>query len=707
VSFVSFVANVFPIRFWVIVLALAAPLDASAPPPTLPVPFLPQTEALCGGASAAMVFRYLGDRHAGVQQFESLVDTRAGGIANTVLVDAIRARGWNAQLLDGSIATIREQVATGHPLILLIEDRPSRYHYVVAVGGDDNTVFVHDPTWGPERHLTVSELLRRWKPTGFWTLLVTGTAAQPASATGATTPRTPDRGETECDRLLEAALDKIESDGQGAADEALGHVTRQCPAASAPLRELAGVRFSQRRWRDAATLAEQALDRNDSDTYAWDVLGSSRFIQDDTRGALQAWNHIDKPKVDSVQIVGLTRTRYALMSQYAGLASNAMLTARQLSLADRRLRELPDRVTTTVGYRPDDEGFATVNVAIVERTRTPHDVVDWVSLGMPAAVEREVRVAIPGNTGQGELWEAAWRWWNGRPRVAASFSAPRAGRLGGIWRVSGSWEAQTYSGLHDAGNPDGIREEQARGAISFLNWVTPNLRVEASSGIDAWNAASDSSVASGSDVASGLSRTPRTTTTRTVFIGGSIERRFAGDRLSVAGAATSWVTAGAGLPFHAGTLRAAARSSVEPTGFTVLGNIRADFVSAQAPLAIWSGAGDGRARPGLLRAHPLLHDGVIDGPVFGRHVQSATLELQRWFRRPDVPRLGIAVFADTAHAAERLFVSTGRPFQLDLGAGVRLHVPGSDRTLRLDYAHGLRDRRAHAISATLESSPTR
>jgi hypothetical protein len=36
-----------------------------------------------------------------------------------------------------------------------------------------------------------------------------------------------------------------------------------------------------------------------------------------------------------------------------------------------------------------------------------------------------------------------------------------------------------------------------------------------------------------------------------------------------------------------------------------------------------------------------------------------------------------------------------------------LHVPGSDRTLRLDYAHGLRDRRAHAISATLESSPTR
>ena len=34
---------------------------------TLAVPFLPQTEALCGGAAAAMIFRFWGDRHADVQ----------------------------------------------------------------------------------------------------------------------------------------------------------------------------------------------------------------------------------------------------------------------------------------------------------------------------------------------------------------------------------------------------------------------------------------------------------------------------------------------------------------------------------------------------------------------------------------------------------------------------------------------------------------
>jgi hypothetical protein len=669
---------------------------------TLAVPFLPHTDALCGGAAAAMVFRYLGDRHADVQQFESLVDTRAGGIADSALVDAIRSRGWKAQLLDGSIATIREQVAAGHPLILLIEDRPSRYHYVVAVGADDTQVSVHDPTWGPNRQLSVSELLRRWKPTGFWTLLVTAEpVVRPTSPAAANPPRTPDPGSTQCDRLLDEALDIIESNGPGVADEALGSVSEQCPTASAPLRELAGVRFGQQRWRDAATLAQQALDRNVSDPYAWDVLGSSRFILDDTRGALRAWNHINKPKVDSVQIVGLTRTRYALMTQFAGLVPSAMLTARQLSLADRRLRELPDRVMTTVAYRPDDDGFATVNVAIVERSRTPHNLVEWVSLGTQTAIDREVSVAIPGNTGQGELWEAAWRWWDGRPRVAASFSAPRAGRLGGIWRVDGSWEAQTYNGPGDAGSRGGIREEQTRGALSFLNWVTPNLRIEASSGIDVWNRDT------GLDVAAGSSQNPRTQTPRTFFLGGSIEWRLATDRVSVAGASTSWSPAGEGLPFHAGTVRATARSAVEPAGFAVLGQIRADFVSAQAPFAIWSGAGEGRARPGLLRAHPLLHDGVIDGPVFGRQTQSATLELQRWFKRPELPRVGVAVFADSAHASHRLDAGSGRPFQLDVGSGVRVHLPGSDRTFRLDYAHGLRDRRAHAISATLESSPTR
>ena len=74
---------------------------------SLDVPYLPQTEALCGGAAAAMLFRYWGDRHASVQQFAPLVDRKAGGIADDDLTKALRDRRWSAVRLAGSVATLR------------------------------------------------------------------------------------------------------------------------------------------------------------------------------------------------------------------------------------------------------------------------------------------------------------------------------------------------------------------------------------------------------------------------------------------------------------------------------------------------------------------------------------------------------------------------------------------------------------------------
>ena len=76
-----------------LVLALAAALAVPPEPATpsgLTVPFLPQTEALCGGAAAAMVLRYWGERHADVQQFAPLVEM--------TMVEAPPTRGESAWL---------------------------------------------------------------------------------------------------------------------------------------------------------------------------------------------------------------------------------------------------------------------------------------------------------------------------------------------------------------------------------------------------------------------------------------------------------------------------------------------------------------------------------------------------------------------------------------------------------------------------------
>src|SRR5262249_57454476 len=100
-----------------------------------------------------MVFRYWGDAHADVQQFAALVDRRAGGIADDVLVDAIRARGWLALRIDGSIDELKTGLNNRQPVIVLIADRRDTYHYVVVTGLSAGRVVVHAPSSAPPRSI--------------------------------------------------------------------------------------------------------------------------------------------------------------------------------------------------------------------------------------------------------------------------------------------------------------------------------------------------------------------------------------------------------------------------------------------------------------------------------------------------------------------------------------------------------------------------
>src|SRR5438093_4537297 len=89
---------------------------------SLNVPYLAQTEGLCGGAAAAMVFRYWGDAHADVQQFAPIVDRRTRGIRDGDLVAAIGARGWWTSRFDGTIERLDQSLRDGPPVIVLLDD---------------------------------------------------------------------------------------------------------------------------------------------------------------------------------------------------------------------------------------------------------------------------------------------------------------------------------------------------------------------------------------------------------------------------------------------------------------------------------------------------------------------------------------------------------------------------------------------------------
>jgi hypothetical protein len=303
---------------------------------TLSVPYLPQTDALCGGAAAAMVLRYWGDAHVGVDEFAPLVDRRAGGIADDVLVKAIAARGWNTTVFAGSVERLQDEIQRQHPVIVLVADGSTQYHYLVVTAIDDDRVLVHDPAWGPSRLIPLPQFLRIWSPAHFWSLLVL-----------------PRDGTTQRSSVSEN--------------------TASLPTAvPGSIGELAGIRFAERQWAQAEKLAGQAVASDPTDRYAWDVLGSSRFMQDNLVGALRAWNQIEKPRIDLVEIDGVRHARYQTIAGALGLAPNALLTADSFRLADRRLNELPDRALSRLSYAPGQDGYAAVRAAIVERSEPPH-----------------------------------------------------------------------------------------------------------------------------------------------------------------------------------------------------------------------------------------------------------------------------------------------------------------------------------------------
>src|SRR5919198_1354218 len=457
---------------------------------TLDVPYLPQTDALCGGAAAAMVFRYWGDAHASVQEFAALVDRRAGGIVDDVLVGDIRRRGWNAGRVDGSIALLRDRLEQREPIIVLLADRGTRYHYLVVVGLTDGGVVVHDPSWGPSRTIREADFVRLWVPSRFWALVVrpgdvrlkanTAGSIQTSSFDAISPPLERDR----CDALLDSAVADIAARGFSAADAVLAAVREQCPESPAPLRELAGVRFAERRWSEAESFALEALARDPRDAYALDVLGSTRFMRDDPIGALRAWNRIGKPRIDRVRIEGLRHARYQAIVEALDLRPGSMLTADTLARARRRLDELPDRSTARLALRPDADGFAVVDVVIVERASIPRSAVDAAAIGASAAIDREVTVSLPGFAGEGEVWKASWRFWSNRPRVAGGFVAPRLSRLPGIWSVDASWDVQTFA---VADSTSFLRESRTHGGVAVTDWMTDMLRYSLRGGLDRWN----------------------------------------------------------------------------------------------------------------------------------------------------------------------------------------------------------------------------
>jgi len=629
--------------------------QAPRPIPLLDVPFISQSELLCGGAAAAMVLRYWGERAVTAESFAALVDRSAAGIRTDALIADLVRRGWMATAVSGSGELMRGELARGRPVLTLIEDRPSFFHYVVVVAANERGVVFHDPARVPFVVMSVTEFDRRWRAAEQWMALVVpgpgGGGKQPAAP--------PDRREATAQPTTMAACDQRVADGVRLAQandlsgaertlsEAIG-----CPAS---LRELAGVRVLQKRWPEAADLAEAATEADQADEYAWKVLATSRFVQNDRVGALAAWNQVGEPRVDLVRFDGLTRTRHRAVEQLVGAAPGSLLSSDDFIRARRRLASLPSASSTRLDFVPVGTGLAELRGVVAERPVVPTGRLSLAALAVSTAVTREVRVKTGSLSGGGESIEFAWRFWPHRPRVAARIEAPAP------W--GGVWAAQAYSERQPFNRPEIARAEQTGGRLGFSNWAAARWRWTFSAGADEWSDIGVHAAAAGA--------------LRLV----SLDERFeAGAEATVWRGASGFATVRS---------MARARSSTSMQDLVWMASAGFDAASSSTPLNLWAAGDTGHVRGALLRAHPVLDDGRLRLERLGRLLIHGSLEAQRWWRVAGPARIAAAAFSDVGRTARR-FSGRGQG-DVDVGVGARLAVAGIPGIFRADLGKGLRD----------------
>ena len=658
---------------------IALPRDgaAQAGPPSLrvlDVPFVSQSEALCGGAAAAMVLRYWGERSIDAESFAHLVNARAGGITTTALVDSLTERGWTATAVAGSEARLSEEIERfGRPVLALIEDRPGTFHYVVVVGAPSRGVIFHDPARTPYRVMSRDEFQRRWRASNRWmAVVVPGRQAQPSEPRVVPAVAITPANQSPCDALVAEGVRLAQAGDYAASERALTSAL-SCPG-SAAYRELAGLRVLQKRWSDVESLAGTAAQTDAGDAHAWRLLATARFLLDDRDGALAALNQAGEPAVDSVQVVGLRRTRAEVIEHAIDVDSGETLTTGALNRARRRLVEVPSLRSGTLEFVPVSSGRAEVRATVNERRLFPTGMNDLASLGGRAIFSRDARASIGAMTGSGERLDLQYRFRPGRPRLSATLLAPAP--WGGVWSVQGSWERQPFD------TPVVETAERTTGRLAWNDWLTGHVQVSLRGGVDQWQDI-------GSRGAVGA-----------MAYAGTLD-----DRVSAQLDVDTWV---GDTRFSMAKAIAKYRSTNRRQGLVFVSSAGAGIASDLLPVESWFAGDSGNARPGPvpLRAHGLVKDGqFFQTEQMGRTIVHGSGEAQYWFAltRPAAPSapqkpgglgslreglsMGVAVFLDSARVARRLY--DGDRSDVDVGAGLRLGLPGGRGSVRVDYGRGL------------------
>ena len=140
------------------------------------VPFFPQEDFQCGPASLAMILNYNGVHVTPDDIAKEIFSESAGGTLTIDMVLYAQRRGLSAFQHKGSMEELKESIASGYPVIVLVDYGYSLYkrnHYMVVKGYNSRGIIVHSGK-NKDKFIATKDFLKTWEKTNFWTLGIKG-----------------------------------------------------------------------------------------------------------------------------------------------------------------------------------------------------------------------------------------------------------------------------------------------------------------------------------------------------------------------------------------------------------------------------------------------------------------------------------------------------------------------------------------------------
>jgi hypothetical protein len=447
------------------------------------------------------------------------------------------------------------------------------------------------------------------------------------------------------------------------------------------LEALAEARLEQGRVAEAEALAARLVRRHPENVHGWALLATARYLQDDTRGALEAWSRGRPLRVRDVEVrVVSSRSaepshREADAARIAGLAVGEPLTLEGLVRGERQLRALPAVSRARLEYRALPGGEARVEGAVVLRADHPFERAEWLAHGM-RLLGRRVHLASADPMGRMERWELNGSIEGTVGSGTVSLAHPSPGGAG-VWR----WDVSHGRGAY--GPPDreagGVRRlERSTFRWTHVQWLSASFQGRAQGRVD---------------------RTPDHGAFAAAGLGGTFLPLS--ERSSIEAGGTGWVriagsSAENGEPGPTRFGRLAIRASLHPAVPPLTGapsglaaRIGMVAVSSKLPRDLLPRIGTSGRTDLLMRARSDLDSEGVLRPAFpGRAWVHGGIEYLRPVRAIGPLGIGVAAFAEGVRvvAAEPgPALPNARRGAIHLGSGLRARVPGVDGWLRVDW----------------------